>query len=193
MSAGTSGILPSATYAAADGANSTVGADPLWLSTNGGSITGDVSLLGSLTVSNMINTAQLMGAFAGMLTPGTVGGQSNIQTISSMVIGRTRICWGQTGNFNAESKTISLFFTDVAAGTLPQQAGTGVYNKPGGLGIQFGICIAANGLSTGGITGAWANQAPTGTPSLGNITFQEANADVVSAYYIVVGEWEGAP
>jgi hypothetical protein len=193
MSAGTSGILPSATYAACDGANSVVGKEPLWLSTAGGNVFGNLSITGNEVVSGALTAAAINGAFAGMLVPGSVGGQSGIQAITSIVIGRTRICWGSTGIFNAESKTISLFFTDVAAGVLPQQSGTGVYNKPGGQGIQFAIAIAQNGLSTGGITGCFPNQAPSGTPSLGNVTFQEANGDAVSALFFVVGEWEGAP
>jgi len=193
MSAGTSGILPSATYAACDGANSVVGKDPLWLSTAGGNIVGNLSITGNEVVSGALTAAAINGAFAGQLAPVLVGGQSNLQVVWSMVIGRTRICWGQTGNFNPASKTISLFFTDVAAGSLPQQSGVGVYNKVGGSGIQFAIAIAANGLATGGIQGVFPNEAPSGTPSLGNVTFQEGNGDVVSALYFVVGEWEGAP
>jgi len=193
MSAGTSGILPSATYAAADGANSVVGADPLWLSTNGGAINGNVSLTGSLTVSNMITTAMLNGAFAGQVAPVAPDGTLGMAAVWSMVIGRTRICWGLTGPFNAESRTKSLLFSGIPAGSLPLQSTTGVFNKVGGTGVQFAICIAQDGLATGGIQGVFPNQAPSGTPSLGNVTFQEGNADVVSAMFLVVGEWEGAP
>ena len=193
MSAGTSGILPSATYAASDNSADPTNDVPLWLSTAGGNIFGNLSITGNEVVSGSVTAAAVGGAFAGQLAAVTPDGTLGFAALWSMVIGRTRICWGQTGPFNPESKTKSLLFTGIPAGSLPQQSGVGVFNKVGGTGVQFAICIAQDGLATGGIQGVFPNQAPSGTPSLGNVTFQEGNADLVSAMFIVVGEWEGAP
>jgi hypothetical protein len=197
MSAGTSGILPSATYAACDGANSVVGKDPLWLSTAGGNIVGNLGITGNelvsgtLGVAGALSAASLSGAFANM--GAMVGGLSaqGINAICSMVIGKTRFCWGYTTQFNTQTHTVTLQFNGIPAGTLPGQTGAGVYNKVGSDGIQFAIAISVNGLSTGGIVGVFPNQTAPSANQLGAVTFQEENANAVGAIFFVVGEYEG--
>lgn len=59
MSAGTSGILPSATYAASDNNGDPANDVALWLSSRGGAVTGDVNVTGNLSVTG---TSVLTGA-----------------------------------------------------------------------------------------------------------------------------------
>ena len=195
MSAGTSGILPSATYAASDhvvdASGNLINSEPLWLSTRGGAIDGNVNITGSLTVSNMMTAAMLNGAWSSG-APGVLP-SSGFNSVYSMVFGNTRICWGFTTTFNQQTHTVSLMFNDIPAGTLPLQAGTGVFNKVGSSGAQFAVATAVQGLSTGGIVGVFINQAPVGTNTLGAVTFQEENANAVGACFLAIGAWEGAP
>ena len=197
MSAGTSGILPSATYAAndnvVDASGNLINSEPLWLSTRGGAIDGNVNITGSLTVSNMVTAAMLSGLWGAPAVGAGPFGTLGINNIYSIVLGNTRICWGYTTTFNQDSHTVSLIFGGLPAGTLALQSGTGVYNKVGSTGAQFAVATAVQGLSTGGIVGVFLNQAPVGTNTLGAVTFQEENANAVGATFLAIGQWEGAP
>jgi hypothetical protein len=109
MSAGTSGILPSATYAACDGANSTVGKDPLWLSTAGGSVVGNVGVTGNLAVSG---TSVLTGAVsmpAGIVSyPFTPANPAASGTAGVIRIGNIGWCWQVVPIDASHSATMSI-------------------------------------------------------------------------------------
>lgn len=111
MSAGTSGILPSATYASADGANSAVGADPLWLSTNGGAVVGPTTMTGPVSLPNGI-----------AVYPSVSGG---VGVAQYMTIGLVRFFWSQQTTATDGSITLQVgasFATLGAVTAIPQNS-----------------------------------------------------------------------
>jgi cytoskeletal protein CcmA (bactofilin family) len=149
--------------------------------TIGGALTANSIDAGTATISNLASTL-LGGTWATTKASGDLT-SLGFNSLYSIVLGQTRICWGYTTQFNTSTKTVTLQFDGIPAGTLQQQTGTGVYvnQSAGNQGIQFATALAVNGLSTGGITGVFYTNANS------RIYFQEANADAVGANFLVIG------
>ena len=126
MSAGTSGILPSGVWSAYDGSTripAAASADPMWLSTNGGSVVGNVGVTGNLTVSG--NTT-LTGpvAMPGGITPYPFSAFVAPGTAGYITFGLVRIWWAQqtTGSDGGITTTLPPFASLATAVGIPQNA-----------------------------------------------------------------------
>ena len=160
MSAGTSGILPSGVYAAYDGSTrlpSNVSADPLWLSTNGGQISGNVGIAGNLAVtgnasvsgsSTLTGAVALPGGISSMLfVPEAIGDSGYI------TFGAIRFAW--------ETQTIDA--TNAANLQIP----------------PFAFFLFGNGTLPSAVN--LLCQVDTRNPATGVIRFVTVNADAPHA------------
>ena len=97
MSAGTSGILPSGVWSAYDGSTrlpAAASADPMWLSTNGGSVTGNVGLTGNLSVSGNTTLTGAVSMPGGIKSyPFIPANPTGSGTAGVIRIGDIGFCW----------------------------------------------------------------------------------------------------
>jgi hypothetical protein len=134
----------------------------------------------------------LSGAFAGTAAPFNPDGSTGITAISSIVIGPWRICWGYTTSWNQSSLT--LRFSAIPAGSLPQQANAGCFN-PVTVANQsqclFGTIIGLNGILNGSC-GCFTNPANPNVGVAGNVYFQQTSSNTgLGNMFFVIGPTNG--